>query len=62
MIPLYDTNLSIVDSRDDSKYVFIVIDGCKTPVLKIKLKDQCYVLRLVDKNCHLELDLSDCHD
>lgn len=54
-------NVIIVDSRDDSRYVYVIVEpACKVPVLKVKLNDECYVMTLIDNKCHLNLDLSDC--
>lgn len=54
------TDVIIVDSRDDNRYVYVVINQCKVPVMKVKLKDTCYVMRLIGNKCHLNLDLTDC--
>ncbi len=56
------TDVIIVDSKDDPRYVFVIVDQCRVPVIKVKLKDTCYVLRLVGNACHLDLDLSDCEN
>jgi len=54
-------HLSIIDSRDDAKIVYVIVDNCKTVVAKAKIKDVCYVLTLVDRTCHLNLDLKECY-
>lgn len=52
--------INIVDSRDDNKLAYIVVDGCKVPIFKVKLNDLCYVMKLVDNVCHIELDYKEC--
>ncbi len=53
-------DISVFDSRDDSKLVYVVVGDCKAPILKVKLNDLCYVLKIVNNVCHLELDTKDC--
>jgi hypothetical protein len=49
-------DIQIIDSKDDPKAVYVVVDECKALVQKIKLKDVCYVLRVVNNVCYLNLD------
>lgn len=53
-------DIRIIDSIDEAQIVFIMVDNCKTTVLKTKLKDTCYVLTLVNNTCHINLDLKEC--
>jgi hypothetical protein len=52
--------ISIQDSVDDSRASFITVDDCKIRVMKVKLKDTCYIMKIVDNICHLDIDLKDC--
>jgi hypothetical protein len=47
--------ISIVDSKDDSRMTFVVIDNCKVEIRKTELKDFDAVLAKVDKVCKLNL-------
>jgi hypothetical protein len=53
-------DINIVDSRDDSKLTYLIVNDCKVSVLKVKLNDICYVMKLVNSTCHIELDNQDC--
>lgn len=53
-------DFQIIDSRDDAKITFIMFGDCKAPVLKAKIKDMCYILKIVGNICHLELDTPEC--
>lgn len=48
---LYTPNVEIIDSRDDSRYTYIVVDQCAAKVLKTRIKDECYVMRIVGNKC-----------
>lgn len=52
-------NISIIDSRDDVKLTYVVVNDCKVPVLKTKINDACYVLMLVNDVCHIKLDMTE---
>lgn len=54
------TDVIVVDSRDNPAIVFVIVDQCKVPVMKVKMHNTCYVMKLVSDVCHLELDLTDC--
>lgn len=49
-------NIDVIDSRDDNRYTFVVVDKCKAPILKTKVNDICYILRVVNDVCHIQLD------
>jgi len=51
---LLTPNVDIIDSRDDNKYTYVVLDECVVPVLKTKIGDTCYVFKLVENKCHVE--------
>ena len=53
-------DIKIVDSRDDNKISFLYIENCKVPILKTKLNNICYIMKLVGNICHIELDVSEC--
>ena len=55
-------DINIVDSRDDSKLTYLVVSECKVPILKVKLNDLCYIMKLVNETCHIELDEKGCKD
>lgn len=50
------TAMSVIDSPVDNKYSFIEIDDCYAPVLKSKLNDWCYILKIVNSYCDMKLD------
>lgn len=58
MQPIND--FQIIDSRDDSRIAFIEFGTCKAPVLKTRINDMCYILKIVGDVCHLELDTPEC--
>lgn len=47
--------ISIVDSKDDSKTSFVMIDNCKVAVKKTELKDFDAVVEKVSRICGLDL-------
>lgn len=51
---------AIIDSRDDSRIAYIISGDCKAPILKAKIKDMCYILKVVGNVCHMELDTPEC--
>lgn len=53
-------NIEIIDSRDDARQVYVVVNTCAVPMAKVKLKDFCYVLKLIGDMCHISIDLKDC--
>lgn len=53
-------NLEIVDSRDDSKMTYVILDSCQVKVAKVKLNDLCYIMRLINNECHVDLDVKGC--
>lgn len=55
-------DISIVDSRDDAKVCFIVVDDCRVSILKTKLNDLCYIMKVVGDICHIQLDTKGCED
>lgn len=57
MMPM---NVEIIDSRDDSSLVYIIVNNCKVSVKKVKIKDFCYVLKIIGDKCHISLDMKDC--
>lgn len=61
MVTLIPTDdFQIVDSRDDSRITYIIFGDCKAPILKAKIKDMCYIMKIVGNVCHLELDSKEC--
>lgn len=55
-----DINVEVLDSRDDSRYTYFLIDNCKFMALKSKLNDECYIMHIVGKECHIQLDTKGC--
>ncbi len=53
-------DINIIDSQDDVKLAYIEIANCKVPVVKAKLGDMCYILKIINNVCHIELDTKDC--
>lgn len=56
----YQLILKFLDSRDDSKMAYILVNNCKVPVVKAKIGDFCYVLKLIGDKCHVSIDMQDC--
>jgi hypothetical protein len=55
--------IEIIDSRDDNKLTYILVNNsCKVPILKTKLNDLCYIMRVVGNTCHIELDTTECEE
>lgn len=59
MMP-YNPVVEIIDSRDDAKITYVVVGQCKTPVLKARINQTCYILRLIDDVCHIDLGVDEC--
>lgn len=57
-----DINVQVLDSRDDSRYTYFMADNCKFMALKSKLNDLCYIMRIVDNVCHIQLDIKGCKE
>ncbi len=53
-------NVEIIDSRDDSSKVYVIVDNCEVKMPKNKLGDYCYMLKAVSNICKLKIDLKDC--
>jgi len=53
-------DIQIIDSVDDNRVTFVIVNGCKVAILKAKIKDMCYVLKLVGNICHVDIDTNDC--
>ncbi len=47
--------IQVIDSRDNDKIVFVIVDKCVVPVLKAKINDIEYIIQIVDEKCHLRL-------
>ena len=53
------SNLKWIDSDDNPKVTYLVINECATPLLKTNLKDLCYVDKMVMKSCHIKTDIGE---
>ncbi len=54
--------VQIFDSKVDNKISWILVDDCLVEVPKGKLKNTCFILKKVNKECNLKLNLDDCRD
>ncbi len=52
--------IEIIDSDDDSKLAYVLINNCKAPTMKAKIGDFCYVLEVIGRICNVKLDKTDC--
>jgi hypothetical protein len=57
-----DIKIDIIDSRDDSAVCYLVVNDCKAKVMKARLGDMCYILRIVNDVCHINLDTTGCEE
>jgi hypothetical protein len=57
-----DINIQVIDSRDDSRYTYFVADDCHFKALKAKIGDLCYIMRIVENECHIKLDVANCEE
>lgn len=57
---MQDINISILDSQDDAKMVYIVANECKVKILKVKLNNLCYIMKVLGDVCHIEFDTKGC--
>jgi hypothetical protein len=63
MLPnVHAIDISYFDSETNPKMSWIVIDECLVEVKKDKVHDTCYIIKKVDKECGLSLNLGECHD
>lgn len=58
MALMFVGSIDFIDSRKDSKITNLVIeDKCVVPVEKKRLTDWCYLEKMVNDNCGLNLQL-----
>jgi hypothetical protein len=61
---IQDIKINIVDSREDNKTSFLYVKGddfeCRVPIIKAKINDLCYIMKLVGTDCHINLDTKGC--
>lgn len=55
-------DFSILDSKDDPAVVYIVANDCKVKILKSKLNNICYVMKVVGDVCRISFDTKDCEE
>lgn len=53
-------DISVVDSRINPLTAHIFVDDCIVEVPKKQLKDVCFILKRVNKECSLDLDIKEC--
>jgi len=49
-------DISIYDSKANSKKVWILVDDCPVEIDKKKIKDTNYVIRMINEVCHLNIN------
>lgn len=59
--PAHGVEISYFDSVTNPKLSWVLVDDCAVPVLRSKVKDECYVMQRVNNFCHLDLKLEKCN-
>lgn len=49
-------NVEFIDSRDDNRYTYVIVQNCTAPILKTKLNDMCYIMKIVNNECHVQFE------
>lgn len=57
-----DINIQVIDSRDDSRYTYFMANDCHFKALKARIDDLCYIMRIVENECHITLDVKGCEE
>ncbi len=53
-------DISILDSKDDPAVVYVIANDCKVKVIKSKLENICYLMKIISDTCHIDFDLKGC--
>jgi hypothetical protein len=60
ILALLTHTVDIIDSRDDSKTTYVVVDDdCKVSVQKKNLSDMRKIIEKVNRECDLDLNIGD---
>lgn len=61
-VNLWMPEISFLDSKDDAKSVFLVVDDCTFKMAKTKRYDIKYIEKMIDEKCGFKIKLSDYYE
>ena len=59
--PSHAVEINYFQSDVNPKIEWLLVDDCAVMIEKVKVKDECYVLKKVNNFCKMDLDLKECN-